>query len=687
MIKTALKHRAQAYRNPVYIAYALSGIVLFWFGLIVARGGVGLLETYLFRFMNGLPSAIEPIFVLVSLAGTVGFVFVATIISLLRRHYAHAAKFLLAGLSSWLAVKFIKSFEIRLRPSEIMSDVIVREDLGSLVGFPSGHAAVATALGVVAYQYLPKKYHRFVTWLIVLVCLSRLYLGMHLPIDLVGGFGVGLAIASILNFVFGDTQGKFVPTSLVKSRLKVLHLDIDNIARANLDARGSTPFIVTQKDGSRVFLKIIDTTNNVADWLFKITRKVLYRRLRDESPFLTPKQQLEHEAYVAGLAFANGIKTPKILGIFHVREDMWGMAQQMINGKSLDKIDAKDVTPELITKVWKLVGQLHHANIIHRDLRAANVFIDEHHEPWLIDFGFSEASVSDIDFHRDTVELIASLSCIVSSETVIKRAVDVLGKDEIAKALPYMDYASLSGATTTLLKAKPGGLEEIRQNLQKLTNSQPSQNIKLKRFDFKRMLYIVMLGVLLFVLLPQIAGFRDSLSELTKSRLDYAFVALLFSALSYPAAASVYRCISPYPLKFLRTLLINISTSFTNRLLPASTGAVATNIRYLSKMGYSPTQASSITALNNLVGFIGHITILFIVAGLSKTTVEDIVEVPVSSLVLIIVGLIVLGLIGAVLLVSSLRQRAVKIIRSLRKDLHILFGQPTRFAFALLALW
>lgn len=686
MIRAALQHRLRAYRNPIYIVYTALGIGIFTLGLLIARGPIGLLELYFFRFMNELPGFLTPLFTLISLFGTIGFVFVATGVSIVRKHYAHSLKFLLAGVTAWLVVKWLKTFEFRPRPSEILPNVQLRESLDSVIGYPSGHAAVVAALGVVAYHSLPKKFHKYITFLIISVCLSRLFLGMHLPVDVIGGFGIGLAIASVLNFIFGDTQGKNISITRVKEKIKALGVNAVTVERAKVDARGSTPFFVTEKGGRKLFVKIVDTSNNVADWLFKLSRKAIYKRLEDEAPFFTPKRQLEHEAYVAGLAFANGVQTPPIVGIFHVKEDMWAMSQEMIPGMSLDKVKPSDITDKLLKQVWQQVRKLHDANIIHRDLRAANVFVDSNKKAWLIDFGFSEASVPKRMFYRDTVELIASLSCIVESKRVIRSAREVIDKKELERALPYLSYASLSGATTALLKKRKGLLEEIRTELEsELGLTKPIKAVKIKRFDLRTALYVLMIGVAVYVLIPQISDLNAGIDSVIHGNLFYLALVILCSIFTYPPAAEVYVQLAPHPISFFKTLLISVSTSFTNRLLPASTGAIATNIQYLRKNNFSLTQASSITALNNLVGVIGHFVILLIVAGLSQTPLNELITVHISRWVFIFAGLVLFSCVLAVVTITNLRKRAKKILISLRGDLTQLFEKPLRFLFALLS--
>ncbi len=195
MLKTALRHRINSYRNPIYIIYTIVGVSIFLFGQLLADSGVGTLELYLFRFFNSLPGYLTPIFILISVFGTIGFVFVATLVTLFRKHYAHSIKFLLAGVLAWIVTKWLKTYEFRQRPSEILPNVQLRENLDSVIGYPSGHAAVATALGTIAYLYTPKRFHKYITWMIVLVCVSRLFLGMHLPIDVIGGYGIIDSIA------------------------------------------------------------------------------------------------------------------------------------------------------------------------------------------------------------------------------------------------------------------------------------------------------------------------------------------------------------------------------------------------------------------------------------------------------------------------------------------------------------
>ena len=68
--------------------------------------------------------------------------------------------------------------------------------------FPSGHTSSSFAAGVVLYLMLPKKYGIPAMILAFLLGISRLYVGVHYPTDVIGGMVMGaiLAVATVKIF-------------------------------------------------------------------------------------------------------------------------------------------------------------------------------------------------------------------------------------------------------------------------------------------------------------------------------------------------------------------------------------------------------------------------------------------------------------------------------------------------------
>jgi membrane-associated phospholipid phosphatase len=92
----------------------------------------------------------------------------------------------------------LKSVIYRPRPFEALSDIITRVPLDRDSSYPSGHGLIVS---IGASFSLIKFKRRSVALLLTieaaLVCYSRVYVGMHYPLDVVAGILVGVAIAML----------------------------------------------------------------------------------------------------------------------------------------------------------------------------------------------------------------------------------------------------------------------------------------------------------------------------------------------------------------------------------------------------------------------------------------------------------------------------------------------------------
>lgn len=88
----------------------------------------------------------------------------------------------------------VKELVGRLRPFLTLEGVRVLVGLGGSYSFPSAHATNSCAVAtVIAYEYRKKKWVCIpIILLAVLICYSRIYVGVHYPLDVLGGILLGV---------------------------------------------------------------------------------------------------------------------------------------------------------------------------------------------------------------------------------------------------------------------------------------------------------------------------------------------------------------------------------------------------------------------------------------------------------------------------------------------------------------
>ncbi|MFP3899476.1 MAG: phosphatase PAP2 family protein, partial [Acidimicrobiia bacterium] len=115
-----------------------------------------------------------------------------------------------AGLLASLVATRAKLLVDRDRPSGVR----IREAHDTL-GFPSGHTAVAVALAVAVAALLPRRWRLVAYGAGALVGVARMHVGVHFPLDVVGGalIGVaaGLGVRAVVNGPLADRPRRGPP--------------------------------------------------------------------------------------------------------------------------------------------------------------------------------------------------------------------------------------------------------------------------------------------------------------------------------------------------------------------------------------------------------------------------------------------------------------------------------------------
>jgi membrane-associated phospholipid phosphatase len=179
-------------------------LALSWLALGERRGVVPGWEADAFEAINGLPDWLRwPLWVPMQL-GTLWMCAVgAAVVYAATRRVRPALATAAAVLLAWGAAKAVKDLVGRGRPADLLAGVEGRDAGIHGAGYISGHTAVAFALATMVAPLFPSGWRWVPFGLATVVGLARIYYGAHLPLDVIGGAGLGLVCGVVASAAAG----------------------------------------------------------------------------------------------------------------------------------------------------------------------------------------------------------------------------------------------------------------------------------------------------------------------------------------------------------------------------------------------------------------------------------------------------------------------------------------------------
>lgn len=141
---------------------------------------------------------LTPIMKVITTLGNDGLVWILfTLLLLAIPRTRRVGCMLTAALLGTLLINNIvlKNLVARTRPYEVVEGLTYLVKKPSDFSFPSGHAGCAFSAACIMFRRLPKRYGVPALVLAVFISLSRLYVGVHYPSDVLFGVVSGIAVS------------------------------------------------------------------------------------------------------------------------------------------------------------------------------------------------------------------------------------------------------------------------------------------------------------------------------------------------------------------------------------------------------------------------------------------------------------------------------------------------------------
>ncbi|MET8631250.1 lysylphosphatidylglycerol synthase transmembrane domain-containing protein [Streptomyces sp. NPDC004074] len=440
-------------------------------------------------------------------------------------------------------------------------------------------------------------------------------------------------------------------------------------------------YFVTLEDGPPLDVTVVDREQQAQAFFYRVWRQLTLRGITTRRSLQSLRQALEQEALLAYAAIAAGANAPKLIATSELGPDAVMLVYEHTGGRTLDQLADEEITDELMRDTWQQVRALQSRRIAHRRLAGDAVVVDGSGAVILTDLRNGEIAAGDLVLRMDIAQLLTTLGLRVGAERSVASAVGVLGPDAVADCLPMLQPIALTRSTRATLRklarerahrereavleasrqAKAARLEEghegtgvvldkpdkkaaraeqraekraldealdeareedlltqIRHQVLRIRPQAPVEPARLERVRPRTLISFIAGAIGAYFLLTQLTHIEFG-TLFSSAEWGWVAAAVLFSALSYVAAAMALLGFVPERVPFWRTVAAQVAGSFVKIVAPAAVGGVALNTRFLQRAGVRPGLAVASVGASQLFGLGCHVLMLLSFGYLTGT--------------------------------------------------------------------
>ena len=473
--------------------------------------------------------------------------------------------------------------------------------------------------------------------------------GLSILITLLAGRAIGLAVRYGAGVASQRPSALDIATALSTGDVAVAA--IRRVPQPSAGLEGSRNYEVTTGDGGLLDVVVFDRDQQAAGTFYRLYRLVRVRRQVARGFSLSVDRSVERRALLSYATQDAHVPTPRLRTLVRVGPDAAVLAYEHCAGTTLTERDR--CTDAELKCVWDTVTRLHEHHVTHRGLSADRIMFAADGQVMLLDPGDGDVGASELQVRLDQAQLIVELALHVGPEKSAQLAIQEIGEDGVAAVLPLLQPIALVRSTRHALRRRRDVLPLVRKALQAAV---PSGDVvpvvQLERIRARTLVTLVASVAAVYLLAGELA--HASLGRLLREAdWRWGLVALALSAVTYVGASLSVSGFVAEHLGFVRTMLVQLASSFVTLVTPAAVGGVALSVRYLQRRKIpSPVAVASI-AVSQVVALTLHILLLAIFGAIAGTGGKSSIRPPTWAY-FVVGGLVLLA--GAVLALPAGRR-------------------------------
>ncbi|MER5883545.1 flippase-like domain-containing protein [Streptomyces sp. NPDC001941] len=521
---------------------------------------------------------------------------------------------------------------------------------------------------------------RVVLWVVLLLdAFAMLVAGYTTPLSIVLTVLIGWTVAYGTLYAVGSPNVRPTGQTLLAGLRHVgfrpvTAMRAEDAADSSEQGDRGRRYLVTLEDGPPLDVTVVDREQQAQGFFYRVWRRLTLRGITTRRSIQSLRQALEQEALLAYAAIAAGANAPKLIATSELGPDAVMLVYEHLGGRSLDSLADEEITDQVVRDAWHQVKSLQSRRIAHRRLTGDAILVDRSGKVILTDLRGGEIAAGDLVLRMDVAQLLTTLGLRIGAERSVAGAVEVLGPDTVADCLPLLQPIALSRSTRATLRrlarersqrereavleaseaskqarvaeaidkkaarkslrlekqAEKRAIDEaldeareedllsqIRRQVLLIRPQAPVEPVRLERIKPRTLVSLIAGAIGAYFLLSQIA--KTPLSTVAQADWYWVAAAVVFSGLSYVAAAMQLLGFVPERVPFKRAVFAQVAGSFVKIVAPAAVGGVALNTRFLQRSGVRPGLAVASVGASQLFGLGAHIVLLLSFGYLTGT--------------------------------------------------------------------